>query len=131
MRLCDAALFIPRFFHQADRLCMGASVDYCDTVVEPGFILLARNLPTDALFHKKKTTKWILKELATRYVPREIAFQKKIPLDVPLKEYFEPTFKQSLFEDGFLASTLGLDWNTAPCPACTRRGSAARFCFSS
>jgi asparagine synthase (glutamine-hydrolysing) len=113
MRLCDTALFIPRFFHQADRLCMGASVDYCDAVVEPGFISLARNLPTDALFHKKKTTKWILKELATRYVPREIAFQKKIPLDVPLGEYFEPPFKQSLFENGFLATALGLDWHKA------------------
>ena len=113
MRLCDTALFIPRFFHQADRLCMAASVDYCDTVVEPGFILLARNLPTAVLFHKKKIAKWLLKELATRYVPREIAFQKKIPLDVPLGEYFEPAFKQSLFENGFLASTLGLDWNKA------------------
>ena len=113
MRLCDTALFIRRFFHQADRLCMGASVDYCDTVVEARFMSLARNLPTDAIFHKKKTTKWILKELATRYVPREIAFQKKVPLDVPLGEYFEPAFKRPLFEDGFLASMLGLDWNTA------------------
>ena len=68
---------MPRFFQQADRLCMGASVDYCDAVVEAGFMSLARNLPTDAIFHKKKTPKWILKELATRYVPREIAFQKK------------------------------------------------------
>ena len=74
---------------------------------------LALNLPTDVIFHKKKTPKWILKELATRYVPREIAFQKKIPLDVPLGEYFEPSFKQPLFEDGFLASFLGLDWNAA------------------
>ena len=113
MRLCDTALFIRRFFHQADRLCMGASVDYCDTVVEARFMSLARNLPTDAIFRKKKITKWILKELATRYVPREIAFQKKIPLDVPLGEYFEPAFKRPLFEDGFLASMLGLDWNTA------------------
>jgi hypothetical protein len=34
-------------------------------------------------------------------------------MDVPLGEYFEPAFKQSLFEDGFLVSTLGMDWNTA------------------
>ncbi len=113
MRICDTALFTPRFFHQGDRLCMGASVEYCDAVVESRFISLARNLPTDAVFHKKKTTKWILKELATRYVPREIAYQKKMGLDVPLEQYFEPAFKQSLFEDGFLASFLALDWNTA------------------
>jgi asparagine synthase (glutamine-hydrolysing) len=113
MRLSDNALFLPRFFEQGDRLCMGESVEYCDASVEDRFVSLALNLPTDAIFHKKKTPKWILKELATRYVPREIAFQKNVPLDVPLAEYFEPPFKQSLFEDGFLASFLGLDWNAA------------------
>jgi asparagine synthase (glutamine-hydrolysing) len=113
MRLCDTTLFNRRFFHQADRLCLGASVDYCDTVVEAGFMSLALNLPTDVIFHKKKITKWILKELATRYVPREISFQKKVPLQVPTPEYFEPAFKRPLFEDGFLASMLRLDWNTA------------------
>jgi asparagine synthase (glutamine-hydrolysing) len=113
MRICDTALFTPRFFHQGDRLCMGASVEYCDAVVESRFMSLARHLPTDAVFHKKKTTKWILKELATRYVPREIAFQKKVPLDVPLGEYFESAFKESLFQAGFLQSFLGLDWGTA------------------
>jgi asparagine synthase (glutamine-hydrolysing) len=113
MRLCDNALFLPRFFYQGDRLCMGQSVEYCDASVEARFMSLALNLPTDAIFHKKKTSKWILKELATRYVPREIAFQKKVPMDVPLGEYFEPPFKQSLFEGGFLASFLGLDWNAS------------------
>ena len=113
MRICDTALFTPRFFHQGDRLCMGASVEYCDAAVESRFMSLARNLPTDAVFHKKKVTKWLLKELATRYVPREIAFQKKYPLDVPIHEYWEPAFKRSLFEDRFLASTLGIDWDTA------------------
>jgi asparagine synthase (glutamine-hydrolysing) len=113
MRLCDNALFLQRFFYQGDRLCMASSVEYCDAAVEARFMSLALNLPTDVIFHKKKTPKWILKELATRYVPREIAFQKKVPLDVPLGEYFEPPFKQSLFEDGFLASFLGLDWNAA------------------
>jgi hypothetical protein len=32
---------------------------------------------------------------------------------VPLGEYFEPPFKQSLFENGFLATALGLDWHKA------------------
>ena len=92
---------------------MGASVDYCDAVVEQGFMSLALNLPAESFFHKKKINKWILKELATRYVPREIAYQKKIPLDVPLAEYFEPAFKQSFFDGGFLQSFLRLNWNTA------------------
>ena len=84
MRLCDNSLFLPRFFQQGDRFCMGESVEYCDAAVEARFMSLALNLPTDAIFHKNKTTKWILKEIASRYVSREIAYQKKVPLDVPI-----------------------------------------------
>jgi asparagine synthase (glutamine-hydrolysing) len=113
MRLTDNALFLPRFFHQGDRLCMGESVEYCDASVETGFMSLALNLRTDVIFHKK-IPKWILKELATRFVPREVAFQKKRPVwNVPVAEYFAPLFKPSLFKDGFLASFLALDWRTA------------------
>jgi asparagine synthase (glutamine-hydrolysing) len=113
MRLCDNSLFLPRFFYQGDRFCMAESIEYCDAAVEARFMSLALNLPTDVIFHKQKTPKWILKEIASRHLSREIAYQKKVPLDVPIEQYFEPAFKQSLFEDGFLASFLGMDWNTA------------------
>ncbi|MGH7539680.1 MAG: asparagine synthetase B family protein, partial [Gemmatimonadota bacterium] len=115
MRLSDHHLFLPRFYHQGDRLCMGESIEYCDAAVEARFMSLALNLPTDVIFHDG-TPKWILKELATRYVPREIAFQKKVPLDVPVAQYFAPAFKRSLFEGGFLASFLGLEWEVAGGP---------------
>lgn len=112
MRLSDHHLFSPRFYHQGDRLCMAESIEYCDASVQAPFMSLAVNLPTELILHKGKP-KWILKELATRYIPRDVAFQKKIPLDVPVEQYFTPLFRPSLFKDGFLAELLGFSWASA------------------
>ncbi len=112
MRLTDNALFERRFFHQGDRLCMAQAVEYADAAVDREFQRLAFNLSSRVIYRKRQW-KWVLKELASRYVPREVAFQKKIPLDVPIDEYFAPQFRRSLFADGFLASLVGLGWDAA------------------
>jgi asparagine synthase (glutamine-hydrolysing) len=113
MRMSDNALFLPRFFRQGDSLCMGESVEYCDASVDTDYMALALNLRTDLIFHRK-IPKWILKELATRYVPREISFQKKHAVwNVPVDQYFAPMFRESYFRNGFLESFMGLDWRSA------------------
>lgn len=111
MRMSDNALFLPRFFHQGDRMCMGESVEYCDAAVDADYMTLAFNLHTRFIF-RRNVPKWILKELATRYVPREYAFRKKLPVwSVPVDSYFAPMFRQSFFQDGFLADYLDMDWD--------------------
>ncbi len=120
MRMTDNALFLRRFFHQGDRVCMAASVEYCDAAVDAGYQELAFNVPTRWMLRKGKS-KWVLKELATRYVPREVSFQKKIPLDVPADEYFAPQFRRSLFENGFLEHYLGMPWEIVDMLARTAR----------
>ena len=113
MRLSDTIMYFNRFFRQGDNMCMGESVEHCDAAVDTEFVSLALNLRTDLIF-RKKVTKWILKELGTRYLSREIAFQKKHPVwNLPVDQYFLPMFKQSLHQDGFLASFMGLDWQSA------------------
>jgi hypothetical protein len=55
---------------------------------------LALNLNNHLILRKNKITKWILKELATRYVPRELAFQPKHPVwSVPVDKYFVPMLR--------------------------------------
>ena len=111
MRMSDNAFFWPRFFRQGDSLCMGESVEYCDAAIDSDFMSLALNLNNRLILRKNKTTKWILKELATRYVPRELAFQKKPPVwSVPVDKYFVPMLRESLFKGGFLESHMGMDW---------------------
>jgi asparagine synthase (glutamine-hydrolysing) len=113
MRMSDNAFFWPRFFRQGDSLCMGESVEYCDAAIDSDFMSLALNLNGHLILRKNKITKWILKELATRYVPRELAFQKKHPVwSVPVDQYFVPMLRESLFKGGFLDSHMGMDWPT-------------------
>ena len=112
MRITDNTLFERRFFHQGDRMCMAHSVEYCDAAVDRDYEALAFNLSSRVMRHKGHW-KWILKELATRYVPRDVAFQKKVPLEVPVDEYFSPPFRRPLFENGFLADHFGIGWNEA------------------
>lgn len=113
MRLSDTEMYFKRFFKQGDSMCMGESIEHCDAAVDTEFVSLVLNLGTDLIF-RKKVSKWILKELATRYVTREVAFQKKHPVwNLPVDQYFLPMFRQSLHQDGFLASFMGLDWQSA------------------
>lgn len=112
MRASDNAFFLPRFFYQGDRLCMAESVEYCDAAVDTEYMAMALNMPTSAIF-RRGDSKWILKELATRYVSRDVAFQQKISLDVSVSDYFSPLGKASLLQGGFLESYLGLDWSVA------------------
>jgi len=130
MRLSDNAFFLPRFFHQGDRLCMAESIEYCDAAVDPDYMAMALNMPTDVIY-RKKTSKWILKELATRYVSRDVAFQKKISLDVSVLDYFSPLGKPSLLQGGFLESYLGLDWDVTKSLLASASGApdAAPFMF--
>ncbi|HET7585371.1 MAG TPA: asparagine synthase-related protein [Gemmatimonadaceae bacterium] len=111
MRMTDNALFLPRFFHKCDRLCMASSVEYCDAAAESDFQTLAFNAPVSWI-RRKGHWKWMLKEIATRHIPREISFQKKIVGDVPADDYFTPQFRPSMFEHGFLGRFLGMKWQT-------------------
>ncbi len=110
MRMSDNAFFWQRFFRQGDSLCMGESVEFCDAAIDNDYMSLVLNLPTDVIF-RKKIPKWILKELATRYVPREVAYQKKYAVwTVPVEQFFVPLFRETLFRGGFLETYLDMDW---------------------
>jgi len=111
-RLFDLETFLPRSYHQGDRLLMAAGIEYCDAAADARFAAKALNLPA-SLILRDKTSKWLEKEIATRYVPREIAFQKKAPSDVPVDQYFAPMYTARFLEGGFLSSFLGLDWRVA------------------
>jgi len=110
MRLTDNAFFWQRFFRQGDNLCMAESVEFCDAAIDNDYMSLILNLPAD-IIRRNGVQKWILKELALRYVPREVAYQEKHAVFVvPVEQFFVPMFRESLFRGGFLETHLGMDW---------------------
>ena len=58
--------------------------------------------------HRAGVPKWSIKELGGRYIPRDVAFQEKVPRDIPDDIYFRPYATPRFFEDGFLAQSFGL-----------------------
>jgi asparagine synthase (glutamine-hydrolysing) len=111
MRLTDNAFFWQRFFRQGDNLCMAESVEFCDAAVDSDYVSLILNYPAD-IIRRKNVQKWVLKELALKYVPREVSYQPKHAVYVvPIEQFFIPMFRESLFRGGFLESYLGLDWD--------------------
>jgi hypothetical protein len=89
---------------------MAESVEFCDAAIDTDYMSLVLNLPSDVIF-RKKISKWILKELALRYVPREVAYQAKHAVwSVPVDQFFIPMFREPLFRGGFLESRFGMDW---------------------
>ncbi len=110
MRLTDNAFFWQRFFRQGDNLCMAESVEFCDAAIDSDYMSLILNLPPD-IIRRKGVQKWVLKELALRYVPREVSYQPKHAVFVvPIEKFFIPMFRESLFRGGFLETYLGMDW---------------------
>jgi asparagine synthase (glutamine-hydrolysing) len=110
MRMTDNALFWPRFFRQGDSLCMGESVEFCDAAIDSDYVSLILNYPVD-IIRRKNVQKWVLKEMALKYVPRDVPYQPKHEVwTVPIDHFFVPMFRESLFQGGFLETRLGMDW---------------------
>jgi asparagine synthase (glutamine-hydrolysing) len=52
------------------------------------------------------TDKWILKEIAARYLPREIVYRKKLGFPLPLEDFLAPLAREEFFHRGFCLEVL-------------------------
>ena len=110
MRMTDNAFFWQRFFRQGDSLCMAESVEFCDAAIDNDYVSLVLNFPVD-IIRRKNVQKWVLKEMALKYVSRDVPYQPKHEVwEVPVDQFFVPMFRESLFRGGFLETYLGMDW---------------------
>ena len=64
------------------------------------------NLPLDYRL-RGGTDKWVLKEVAARYLPREVVYRRKVGFPLPVKDYLAPLAQPDLFVDGFCVNALG------------------------
>lgn len=92
--------------HRHDRISMAASVELRVPFLESGVIDFALNLHPD-LKYRKQQGKWLLKEVASKYLPREniLARKKGFPIS---SDYFAGT--QSILGTGVLRELMG--WST-------------------
>ncbi|MCY6383467.1 asparagine synthase (glutamine-hydrolyzing) [Hoeflea prorocentri] len=89
--------------HRHDRVSMASSVELRVPFLENGIIDFALNLPP-ALKYRKRQGKWLLKQVASRYLPAQNILAKKKGFPVT-NDYFEGT--ETLLNGGVLRELMG------------------------
>ena len=105
--LGDLTNFLSPLLRRLDRMSMAASVECRVPFLDHRLIKKAVNLPLSYRLHGS-TDKWILKEIAAHYLPRDIVYRKKVGFPLPLVDYLAPLAQEELFRGGFCVEFLQL-----------------------
>jgi asparagine synthase (glutamine-hydrolysing) len=103
--LADLTNFLSPLLRRLDRMSMGASVECRVPFLDHRLVRTAVNLPLSYRL-QGSIDKWILKEIAARYLPREIVYRKKVGFPLPLQDYLAPLAREDLFQNGFCLEFL-------------------------
>jgi asparagine synthase (glutamine-hydrolysing) len=105
--LADVTNFLTPLLRRLDRMSMAASVECRVPFLDHRLVHTVVNLP---LFYRLRgsTDKWILKEIAARYLPRSVVYRQKVGFPLPLEDYIAPLAQEELFQHGFCLEFLGM-----------------------
>lgn len=88
MLAADVASWLPdNLLERGDRMSMAASLELRPPFLDHRLVELAFALPS-SLKVRGGTTKWIVKEVARRYLPAEIVDRRKVGFRVPMDAWF-------------------------------------------
>lgn len=110
MLAADCASWLPdNLLERGDRMSMAASLELRPPFLDHRLVELAFALPS-ALKIRRGTTKWIVKEVACRYLPTEIVNRRKVGFRVPMDAWFRGGLKDLAWDllsaSDSLATTL-------------------------
>ncbi len=105
--LADISDFLAPLLRRLDRTSMGASVESRVPFLDHRLVHKAINLP---LQYKvgKRADKWVVKQVAIKYMPRNLVYRKKAGFPLPVDEYVAPIAKKEFFTGGFCENYLEL-----------------------
>lgn len=88
MMAIDMQKWLPdNLLERGDRMSMGASLELRPPFLDRNLVELACSVPLSAKV-RQGTTKWVVKEVASRYLPAEIVHRRKVGFKVPLDKWF-------------------------------------------
>ena len=105
--LADLTNFLAPLLRRLDRMSMAASIECRTPFLDHRLVELALNLPLDYRL-RGGTDKWVLKQVAARYIPREVVHRRKVGFPLPVRDYLLPLAHPDLFVDGFCVNALGM-----------------------
>lgn len=98
MLLADLRSWLPdNLLERGDRMSMAASLELRPPLLDHRMVELAFRLPSSVKVRSGQT-KWVLKEVARRYVPAAIVDRRKVGFRVPLDAWFRTSLRDSVFE---------------------------------
>lgn len=107
-QLADLGDFLTPLLRRLDRTSMGASVEARVPFLDHRLVHTAIHLPA-AYRVGRRSDKWLLKQVAQRYLPRRIVHRKKAGFPLPLTDYLAPLATPDFFRAGFCQETLALN----------------------
>ncbi|KGN34566.1 asparagine synthase [Knoellia sinensis KCTC 19936] len=87
LRHDQGAWLADNLLERGDRMTMSASVELRPPFLDPEVVRLARSIP-DKVLLRGGTSKWLVKEVARRYLPPAIVDRRKAGFPVPLETWF-------------------------------------------
>jgi asparagine synthase (glutamine-hydrolysing) len=110
MLLIDMQSWLPdNLLERGDRMSMAASLELRPPFLDRRMLELAFSLPSSLKVHEG-TTKWLVKQVALRYLPESIVNRRKVGFRVPLDAWFRDGLEafawDSLTAQGSFASTI-------------------------
>ncbi|MEX2150317.1 MAG: asparagine synthase (glutamine-hydrolyzing) [Steroidobacteraceae bacterium] len=105
--LADLSDFLTPLLRRLDRTTMGASVEARVPFLDHRLVHTAINLPLKWKVGRYDD-KWIVKQIARRYLPDRIIWRKKMGFPLPLEEYIAPLATPEFFAGGFCEQSLEL-----------------------
>jgi len=105
--LADLTNYLAALLRRLDRMSMAASIECRVPFLDHRLVHTAINLPLSYRL-RGSTDKWLLKEIASRYLPRDIVYRKKVGFPLPLQDYLAPLAHTEFFRSGFCLEVVGL-----------------------
>lgn len=111
MLLGDLRSWLPdNLLERGDRMSMAASIELRPPLLDHRLVDLAFRIPSEYKVRDGQT-KWLLKEVARRYLPAEVVDRKKVGFRVPLDAWFRSHLRDSMWDrltgsDSFVGQTF-------------------------
>jgi asparagine synthase (glutamine-hydrolysing) len=103
--LTDVREYLEHLLNREDKHTMQASVECRVPLLDTRVVEFAVNLPYRFKIRKREG-KWVLKQVAERYLPRTVLYRPKVGFNLPVEKYLDCSTR--VFRDGFWQNHFGI-----------------------
>ena len=104
--LGDLGVYLPHLLNRQDKNTMQRSIETRVPFLDPTLVALALNLPLEVRVEPRR--KGVLRDIARRLLPAEIADRRKLGFGFDAASYILPSARPEFLRDGMLREEIGV-----------------------